>query len=861
MQSEKQIEKKAIERMVQRNFRKKRMENMVLVLSIALVTILMTVMFGTGISLFQNLELANLRMKGTRANVIVPHPEEKEMERFTEIEEISSIGRQQFVATALLQREVPGSHIFAMTAYDETEWKAHIVPTLSKIKGTYPQNEDEVMMSRWMLEQIKIHEPEIGMEIPLTFMTLNGEEKNQVFILSGYYEDYINYAPNITPSSGNTISADLYYAEQGNTKKAIGNMAVSQKFAQRYGIQEGIYGTAKIDDRLNTEEAFSLIAEVTDRQDIIVMGLSKTFAQSLSTVLIPMLSVLLIMIAGYLLIYNVINISVLQKIHMFGQLKTLGATSVQLKSMVKRQSDLVAAIGIPIGLLIGTAFAKLIVPGLLKELTEGNGFGTTLETGITISPWIYVSTIIFAYLTVIFSNRRPSKMAAQVSPTEALKYIERTEMMKVRKGNNGGKLYRMAYRNVFRNKKKAIVTFASLFFGFLIFLIVGVCTFGVDYEERYAREQPDSFTLRNLTFQTADADDIEDILNESVAEIIYGWDGVEKIAFDYVEPVYVQNKDSFLEPYIELQAQYMDLTEEQTEEQLRARSIGLSFEKFKDFSYESTLSETDIQKYLKDGTGVFLAEYAEVEIREICGKKITLSSRLKDGKNAEFTILGIVGSKGNRYVNHPYYYGEVRDDDVPIYTTTEALERLSGEMLVQTLRFQTDGSEDDVILRKLERMFVATTVIQIGSQIKTKEMADRAFHTFRTIGNLFAAFIIFMGIINFVNVIFTNIYARQKELATLESIGMTRKQMKIVLMLEGVCYSGITMLLLCTIGIGISYAVSRLFKTAVLYFAQFGIPVMSLCIVFTMMLLISGSVPVAVYHYISKESVFYRIYK
>lgn len=67
--------------------------------------------------------------------------------------------------------------------------------------------------------------------------------------------------------------------------------------------------------------------------------------------------------------------------------------------------------------------------------------------------------------------------------------------------------------------------------------------------------------------------------------------------------------------------------------------------------------------------------------------------------------------------------------------------------------------------------------------------------------------------------------------------------------------------ILCTIGIAVSYAASQLFQAAVIYFAEFGIPVMSLCIVFAMMILVSGSVPVLVYHYISKESVVERLRK
>ena len=123
-------------------------------------------------------------------------------------------------------------------------------------------------------------------------------------------------------------------------------------------------------------------------------------------------------------------------------------------------------IGIPAGLLAGTVLAEAVVPGLLRRMTEGNGFGTTFETGIIISPWIYVFAAAFAYLTMALSNQKPSKMAAQVSPIEALKYVEQTETIKTHRGGSGGKLYRMAYRNVFRSKKKARVTFASLFLDF-----------------------------------------------------------------------------------------------------------------------------------------------------------------------------------------------------------------------------------------------------------------------------------------------------------------------------------------------------------------------------------------------------------
>ena len=60
--------------------------------------------------------------------------------------------------------------------------------------------------------------------------------------------------------------------------------------------------------------------------------------------------VLMILLAGYLIIYNIFRISILKDIWLYGQLKTIGTSPKQLKYMVKRQGYLLALAGIPAGL-------------------------------------------------------------------------------------------------------------------------------------------------------------------------------------------------------------------------------------------------------------------------------------------------------------------------------------------------------------------------------------------------------------------------------------------------------------------------------------------------------------------------------
>ena len=46
-----------------------------------------------------------------------------------------------------------------------------------------------------------------------------------------------------------------------------------------------------------------------------------------------------------------------------------------------------------------------------------------------------------------------------------------------------------------------------------------------------------------------------------------------------------------------------------------------------------------------------------------------------------------------------------------------------------------------------------------------------------------------IGVLNFINTMVTNIIARKKEFAIIEAVGMTKKQLKKMLLLEGFYYS------------------------------------------------------------------------
>lgn len=150
--------------------------------------------------------------------------------------------------------------------------------------------------------------------------------------------------------------------------------------------------------------------------------------------------------------------------------------------------------------------------------------------------------------------------------------------------------------------------------------------------------------------------------------------------------------------------------------------------------------------------------------------------------------------------------------------------------------------------------------VVVNTEIKSERISD--FKTSMTSLNILtsgiSAVLILIGIINFINVMLTGVFTRRKELAVLESVGMTKRQVKKMLMLEGVYYGVITILLILTAGSGIMYLVGRLAEQTADY-ATFTFPWLLTAAIAAVIMAVCVAVPVIVYRNISKDSITERL--
>ncbi|MFQ9941667.1 MAG: ABC transporter permease, partial [Blautia hansenii] len=90
----------------------------------------------------------------------------------------------------------------------------------------------------------------------------------------------------------------------------------------------------------------------------------------------------------------------------------------------------------------------------------------------------------------------------------------------------------------------------------------------------------------------------------------------------------------------------------------------------------------------------------------------------------------------------------------------------------------------------------------LTSKATIAEQYEKQTKSSAVMGNAISVVIAIVGILNFINSMVTSVVSRRKEFAMIQSVGMSKKQLRKMLILEGLYYAGLTL--------AASYAVSSL---------------------------------------------------
>ena len=136
------------------------------------------------------------------------------------------------------------------------------------------------------------------------------------------------------------------------------------------------------------------------------------------------------------------------------------------------------------------------------------------------------------------------------------------------------------------------------------------------------------------------------------------------------------------------------------------------------------------------------------------------------------------------------------------------------------------------------------------SKIQQAETVKKAQGHMVEIGLGIVLILAVIGLMNYINTSAGNIQSRRKEISIMESVGMSERQVRKMLVWEGIFYTGGVILLTITVGLGITYAI---YQSMNYMGAAFWFPVVPFLIACALLLIVCITVPLLAYRQLGKS--------
>lgn len=818
--------------------------------SICLVTFMLYTIFSVGFSYYDNYQILNRRLSGTVANLSFTNPTKKQLETLEKLDYLKTNGTQTYCGDILSNNT---NYSLVLSHYSSGEWKNHIKPTISNFIGRYPQNDNEIALSKATIEILGLDDIKVNSTVTLSIKH-DQTIQLETFIVTGIFEDYI--ARNSSYSkSANVASEILYYNSIGTSRNYYCNSLVSDSYYQKNGMSVSTTVMMSLkDDTIASKDILKQITQdlsISPSQQLMTFNMNDDPASGLGFILASACVSIIIIISGYLLISNIMQISITRDIQYYGQLKTLGCTPKQIKSIVRKQVIIYGYLALPLGILLAAITSTIIIPYFIKTLNKGSSIDGILPVDASFNCLIFISVIIFVFITLYLSCLKPAKLASKISPISALSFtdsINKSTYQKKLHYHKKNKLFWMAFRNVFNNKKRAILVFSSLFLGLLAFITVYATFSSPDFTIRFKREQPYNFNVEanNRSFEGLSSEiienDIEAIASLSQIDTIIPvkTTSTQLIADQNILDIDIKNKLEFYhydeKYYIEHPDEYL------------ATIIILDDKQVKQFTKVNSNLNYDS---FNNGDSIILSN-------ESCSSKnIGKNIYLKNTKNENIAFrIENLFKNDTDYLNDAQNFLISDSDNVCVYMSESGAKKLGTKIIIEEIKINTIKN-DQAIKQELNEIFKFKNVI-IKSQIDTINTLKPIVNSLMFGSICFSLILVLLGILNFVNVLVTNITSRQKELSTLEAIGMDKRQLKKLLIYEGLIYIVITLFATFTIGIYISKVIVGLIHQTMYYFV-YSLPLYIVILLSLIIIIICLIVTLFLYKIITNQTISDRL--
>lgn len=518
-------------------------------------------------------------------------------------------------------------------------------------------------------------------------------------------------------------------------------------------------------------------------------------------VLSTIVTVIIIVTSVYC-IKNSFNISITEKTKEYGILKSVGATTSQIKKSVYYEAFLLGSVGIPIGVISGV-FASFIlihvVNFFIRSMFVGNEYLIFKISYLSI-----LISIILSIVTIFMSSKKGAKIASKTSPMVLIRgnndILVNSKKLKTPKYIN--KLFGIggvvSYKNIKRNKKKYRTTIVSIVMSVSVYIAL---SYFVNTAFDVVKMAKGDYTY-NLVYTSYTTDynlNYNNVLNFSKHDTVKKYSVVRT---SIITGNFKASKD--FKKYNAYMSEEKPILNSVTfisvgkEEYLRYISkLGLNYNSVKD---KGILIDNNI--------GYDTKKKLEVSYNMTDNKKgdIINFTSMKEDKTFDMELASVTNIRPFGYENN---YGSL-----VMVISDEYMERLDK---LESVSLYVESTDPDKLQSDIDKMCKDTEGCYVNNVDATVKQMKSIYTVIAIFLYGFIIVISLIGITNIFNTITTNMTLRKREFATLKSIGMTSNEFNRMIFLESFFYIFKSLLIGIPIGVLLSYLIFKGFTNQVLF--------------------------------------------
>ena len=790
---------------------------MILFFTVALSAFMIFGVFTIGITYLDLSRLQNTRLFGAEydATVINGFTEEQKT-ILTENPDIQSVGTLSY-AGYVKSTDADDTINVGLIWCDPVYWEQQSAPARTMVEGSYPVERKELLVTKEALKECGKESLTLGDTLSMTYEDNTGIHTED-FVISGIWEGYGNQAI--------FYVSDAFFSTSGYSLEQSGILYI--KYAHNFVTNHTINETEK-SLSLNKQQLFQ-VSDYISNSLTILMGISGLG--------------FIICLSAYLLIYNILYLSVSGKIRYYGLLQTLGMTKKQLVWFIRKQMFLIGISGIVIGVVLGIFTSIILVPYVMRVLGIADG---NLE--LHFYPAVLLLSFVITAISIVWGIRTPIRMATNITPVEATKYRAYTSGGIGRKKSKHGRFFwKMALEQLKRDKKKTIVVFLSLATSLTVFYCL--TTIISSYGERTVMPnyRDADLIIQNDT-QTADSiNSLQPALNKNILSELEEIKGIRDIHVLTGVPITIPYQedgfsDRWLEGYLSTRP-YTSHTETVSDYQSHPQNYygmleGIDEAEF-DYLNQSLGTPVDKEDFMNGK--VCIVQYAGFEISTEDIQNQNIFFEVQD-KSYEIAI----GS-----VSYESYYTSPTIGP-SLIVSKEYLERLVSEPYLLKLNIKYEKTYDENTessIMEILKNSPYSNDLPVLSKLEEMRTIQESQGNMQAIGTVIALLLLMVGVLNYVNTMASGIQNRKLTFSIMESIGMSRKQIDQLLIREGFLYAVFSIIITVTVGTIITYIC---FQSMNYMDVPFSVPIMPLICGILLLTVICIVAPLLSYRKISSK--------